>query len=379
MKGYKFFALLLALALILSACGKTQTNPVEPPEDLTTPSASPETSEPPASPEPTDKPEESAEPSAPVENGGEDEPAQTPGASEPPKESEPPEESAEPTPENTPENTPAIDPAVLPSADGIYFEPGKTVSADSVTLLADKMKSLKDSYFADNSVYYAIIPDKSYLGQKSGAAYYDHGAVCSQLAKELSGFTEINIAKNLSLSDYYITDPHWRQEKLTGVAAAIGKAMGVEISASGFTENALEGFIGTYSQLTDALSPETLYYLTGSYINSAKVTNLQKPDFKGVYDTALFDTNGYDIFLSGATPLTVITNPLCDSGKELVIFRDSFGSSIAPLLLEPYSKVTLVDLRYMVSDLIPKYVKFENADVLFLYCDELVGSSYLLK
>ena len=35
--------------------------------------------------------------------------------------------------------------------------------------------------------------------------------------------------------------------------------------------------------------------------------------------------------------------------RELVIFRDSFASSLAPLLMEQYAKITLVDIRYPVS------------------------------
>ena len=37
----------------------------------------------------------------------------------------------------------------------------------------------------------------------------------------------------------------------------------------------------------------------------------------------------------------------CHNGKKLLLFRDSFGGSIAPLLAEYYEEVTLVDLRYV--------------------------------
>ena len=42
----------------------------------------------------------------------------------------------------------------------------------------------------------------------------------------------------------------------------------------------------------------------------------------------------YDIYLSGATPLITIENPNAHTKKELLLFRDSFGSSIAPLLID---------------------------------------------
>ena len=50
--------------------------------------------------------------------------------------------------------------------------------------------------------------------------------------------------------------------------------------------------------------------------------------------------------------------------KKLVIFRDSFGSSIAPLFVQDYQSVTLVDLRVM-NRMSLRFVDFENADVLF--------------
>jgi hypothetical protein len=89
--------------------------------------------------------------------------------------------------------------------------------------------------------------------------------------------------------------------------------------------------------------------------------------------------DAYDVFLSGATALTTIENPHNVTGKELIIFRDSFGGSIAPLLLEEYSKITLVDTRYINSVLLPDYVDFHGQDVLFLYSTLVVNSSNILK
>ena len=85
------------------------------------------------------------------------------------------------------------------------------------------------------------------------------------------------------------------------------------------------------------------------------------------------------MYLSGAVPLMVIENPTATTERELVIFRDSFGSSLAPLLLEAYSKVTLIDIRYMASSLIGDYINFSNQDVLFLYNTLILNSSEMLR
>ena len=87
----------------------------------------------------------------------------------------------------------------------------------------------------------------------------------------------------------------------------------------------------------------------------------------------------YEVFLSGACAALSIENPKNDSGRELVIFRDSYGSSIAPLLVENYSKVTVLDIRYMNREFIGNFASFENADVLFLYSSTLINSSSALR
>ena len=65
--------------------------------------------------------------------------------------------------------------------------------------------------------------------------------------------------------------------------------------------------------------------------------------------------------------------------RELVIFRDSFASSLAPLLLEGYSRVTLVDIRYLSPAQLGRYLTFTDQDVLFLYSTGVLNNSSTLK
>ncbi|MDR1560513.1 MAG: hypothetical protein LBS84_12645 [Clostridiales bacterium] len=64
----------------------------------------------------------------------------------------------------------------------------------------------------------------------------------------------------------------------------------------------------------------------------------------------------------------MLTNPESKSERGLYLFRDSFSSSLAPLLAESYHKITLIDLRYMNFTSIPDFISFDReSDVLFLY------------
>ena len=87
----------------------------------------------------------------------------------------------------------------------------------------------------------------------------------------------------------------------------------------------------------------------------------------------------YELFLGGPLSLVTLENPNCDNGKELIIFRDSFGSSLIPLLTDQYSKITLIDLRYVQSAMLGKLVDFHGQDVLFLYSTLILNQSMSLK
>ena len=83
----------------------------------------------------------------------------------------------------------------------------------------------------------------------------------------------------------------------------------------------------------------------------------------------------YEMFLSGPRSLLVIDNPSADTDKELIIFRDSFGSSIAPLFIEAYSKITLVDIRCISPAYLGRFIEFDGQDVLFLYSTLVLNNS----
>ena len=89
--------------------------------------------------------------------------------------------------------------------------------------------------------------------------------------------------------------------------------------------------------------------------------------------------DSYDVFLDGSSSFITINNPNSKDNRELVVFRDSFGSSLIPLLISYYSKITIIDIRYITSNYYLKKIEFTNQDVLFLYSTLLVNDSSSLK
>lgn len=264
--------------------------------------------------------------------------------------------------------------------DGQYIEAEEHFNAGSAQKFAEKFAELKAEHFAENKTYFATVPEKGFYAKDKTTHFLNHTSVMAFLSDALYDWTPIEIADALSLGDYYTTDRHWKQENLFGVMEKFSTAMGFSVSPDAYTATVVENYTGDYVKDIASLQPETLTYLVSDVTSAATVEDFQNKNVTTVYNEAKLNSKiPYDVFLSGATPLTVITNPNAKETRELVIFRDSFGSSIAPLFIEGYSKITLVDLRYMSSTLLKQFVKFENAEVLVLMSDTIVNNSTILK
>ena len=209
----------------------------------------------------------------------------------------------------------------------------------------------------------------------------------NELVRIITANTEfskyIDIFPELSIDDYYKTDTHWRQENLLDVITKISKEMGFEgLLSQEYNVNTLDkNFYGVYcGQSSLPLSADRIKYLTNDLFSDLIVTNLENQKKINVYDMErAFGRDPYEMFLSGPVSLITIENPNAKTDKELILFRDSFGSSIAPLFVEGYRKITLVDIRYMTSNSLDKFIEFNGQDVLFLYSTLVLNNSETLK
>ncbi len=275
---------------------------------------------------------------------------------------------------------------------GIYLNDGYAVKmeypykSDSMTYALEKFNGLYEKYLkaTGSKIYMTVAPDKNYyMAESSGHLSLDYSAMFADLQAGSPWATFIDLTDTLSLEDYYRTDTHWRQECLIPAAQKLSQAMGNNgPKESDFTATALERpFYGVYyGQAALPMKSETMYILESDVLSNCTVYNHETGKITGVYDEEKIDAKDmYDIFLSGAQSLLTVTNPNATSDKELIVFRDSFGSSMIPLLLQDYKTVTLVDIRYLMSDNVGKFVDFHGQDVLFLYSTLVLNDSSFLK
>lgn len=302
---------------------------------------------------------------------------------------------------------------------------------------ADTMENIYHKYLENNGsrCYFVPVPDKNYyLAGENGYLTMDYEALFSYMKEKLTFAEYIDITSFLDPEDYYKTDTHWRQERILDVAEYIKACMPEEtqkseekengqkqeevpkiegketeqkteevpkieekengqkpeevqkerIEAAGYTIERLEQpFFGVYyGQAALPAEGEVLWYLNSQVLKQCKVTSYDTGMAKEATIYNMEKAKGkdpYEIFLSGASALQVIENPMAENKRELLVFRDSFGSSLVPLLVDSYAKITVIDIRYVQSDALGSLIDFHGQDTLFLYSTLILNNSMALR
>lgn len=260
------------------------------------------------------------------------------------------------------------------------------VNPDMVENAVEKFDYLYETYMKDTdaNIYLSVIPDKNYfLAEKNGYISIDYKKFAEDFSKKVSYMKYIDILPHLSLDCYYKTDSHWKQEEIVHIAEFIAESMGQSAKTDYKINTLSKPFNGVYKgQSALPFQPDTIKYLTNDALDNCTVkyydTGMAKEG--SMYNMEKAEgKDPYEMFLSGTSPLIEIENEMAETEKELVIFRDSFGSSLTPLLVPAYRKITVVDIRYIQSAFVGNYVKFDNQDVLFIYSTTLLNNSMAMR
>ena len=270
---------------------------------------------------------------------------------------------------------------------GIYLHDGYAAKMEyplnetSVSNAITRFGELYEMYLTDCDVRFALVPDKGcYLAEDAGALSMDYDALYRRMEESLPWAELIDLRDSLSIESYYRTDTHWSQEAIVPAAQQIADSLGVTVPE--FTRQTLpRPFYGVYyGQAALPMEPDQLHYLTNEVLENCTVKCHDNGLESEVYDmTKLESRDLYDVFLSGGAAVLEITNPAGIEGKELIVFRDSFGSAMVPLLLNDYAKVWVLDTRYVNPGMLGSFVEFQSQDVLFLYSTLILNSSSALR
>ena len=231
------------------------------------------------------------------------------------------------------------------------------------------------------NVYYSIVPDKSIYAERYYPGF-DMSVAEPIIIDVLGNYNYIRVMESLNAEMFYKTDLHWDQTKISSVTSHLLSLMGANTTLSAFPVVTVGNWNGVYAgQLALPVAPDVMTYvdvpgLKVMYLNDRTLEFEEGP----LYDLERFaGVDPYDIFLRGPQPLIIIENPSVPE-RELYLFRDSFGSSLAPLMMEAYSKITVIDLRYINLQILDNFIEFKpGSDALFIFSSQIFNNPSIVQ
>lgn len=215
----------------------------------------------------------------------------------------------------------------------------------------------------DAKVYFALIPDKSdlYSSLLPKNAPNDSEKEVIDYCYGQSNATNVYMYSALSAHKdeyiFYRTDHHWTSLGAYYGLSALAESMGLPCPAlDSYTDRHVvsEEFYGTTwsSSGFSWVDPDTMEIFVNAP-ESLKVTSYPQgsPVEGKLYDFSFLEKKDkYSMFMGGNCPMHVI-----ETGNEdkpsLLILRDSYTDSLIPFLLDDFSEIHVLDLRYYRASL----------------------------
>lgn len=145
---------------------------------------------------------------------------------------------------------------------------------------------------------------------------------------------------------YYRTDHHWTTLGAELACRELADHLGRErMELAALEAHEVPQFYGTY--YSKAKNWNALPDVITWYDVPVRSVTIDGAAADGLYDHEMWDQRDkYAAFLRGNNGLTVIESDTPGARGRILIFKDSYGNCLAPLLTRSFSEIHVVDLRY---------------------------------
>ncbi len=219
-------------------------------------------------------------------------------------------------------------------------------------------------------IYSYLLPDCTPVGSQSRLNSY-----CRENLE--CGYIDIfPVMKNHSDEYiYYRTDHHWTSYGAYLAYTEAAKSLGYQASPlSSFNiEHASSDFRGTlYSKtLDDSVTPDIIDYYhpaEGGELTLTINDGMSVNEYDSLYFREYLEVKDkYSSFLGTNSPVMTITSEDKGNGQSILIFKDSYAHAFIPFLTSHYSKITVLDMRYINAGYSTLVDMEEYDSVLILY------------
>lgn len=172
---------------------------------------------------------------------------------------------------------------------------------------------------------------------------------------------------------YYRTDHHWTSYGAYLAYTQLAQQLGLPVKTQQdfAPETVSTHFKGTYHSKTGfpLVQADTIEVYQAGEVQSFSVFNgSEEKEYDSIYFPEYLEQKGqYTYFLGQAQPVSTIYTK-ADTGKKLLLFKDSYAHSFVPMLLAEYSEIKIIDLRHINNATLQEVLQSQTYDeALFLY------------
>ena len=222
------------------------------------------------------------------------------------------------------------------------------------------------------SVYEEKLP--AYAETGSQDAYIDR--VYASLPEDMTAVDvrEVFQREKGRIELFYRTDHHWTTEGAKLAAAALLLKMERNVSVPEESGTVSASFVGSLAAKSGftvsaadeitvykiAQDPENEFYFTVTYADEHEMS-------ASFYSAkALSGNDPYEVFFGGTHAEIDIQTSL-ETGRKLLMFKDSYANALIPFLANSFDEIVIVDPRYYRGDIDLLMEEKEFTDVVFLY------------
>lgn len=266
-----------------------------------------------------------------------------------------------------------------------HFDENKIASyTDALNRLAEKMPRRVQMYSMLVPTQVGLKDDdyRDFSDPQSKAIEYTY-SLLNPAYKKIDVFTSLYQHKDEYI--FFRTDHHWTQLGAYYGAEEFAKVAGLDFDLiDKYEKHSFAGFLGYLynnnqvekvaqnpDQIDAYVNPEKNSEISFYTYQEDGTLNLFKGLLINLEDSG--ESASYGMFLGGDFPISIYTNPEGQTGRNLMIVKDSYANAFVPWIASSFDKIVIVDPRFFKGNIYDLVQAEEISD--FIVVDYIMATS----